>query len=215
MASPALNKVQRQLEKHGLLLLADAKLPCVVTVIAGKPVRGSWWAALAGKLIYNTANELEAQQDVQILKLISGKITFVHRRLWPALYAIGAARETWQTGALSKDAKAVLSQLDKNGELFTDALVAVGGFTSKAAGSAAKELEKNLLAICEGFRVEGRHHRHLRSWSQWAKQVGLKGKKVSPRAAKEELSNMLKLLNAEYGASGTLPWPSKRKSGAC
>jgi hypothetical protein len=54
--------------------------------------------------------------------LISGKITFVHRKLWQKLVAVGSAREGWQIDKLSPSAKLLLRQLDKNGSVLTNQL---------------------------------------------------------------------------------------------
>ena len=66
-----------QLRSHGLLLQAD-----VCALVAGAPVRGSWWADPASHDIFRASCELEAHPDVLVCKLISGKVTYVHRTLW-------------------------------------------------------------------------------------------------------------------------------------
>ncbi|MGH2582561.1 MAG: AlkZ-related protein [Anaerolineales bacterium] len=206
-----LRRALKELELRGLLLLADAWLPSVVSVIVGRPVSGSWWSAPEGKLIYNTANDLERHPDALIVKLLSGKLTFVHRRLWPAIYAIGIARESWQMQSLSEEAKWLLRKLDKNGEVYTDALVAVGGVSFKAVGTAAKELEKGLLAVIHGFRLEGKHHRHLQSWPDWAVKAGMFEKKMASSEGKKQLSGATQRLNTEFGAKAKTPWPRNKK----
>jgi hypothetical protein len=201
-----LKKCLAALEQRGVLLLADAKLPSVVSVIKGKPIPGSWWQDAAGNLIYKTANELEVHRDVVVVKLLSGKLTFVHRRFWPALFAIGNAKESWQARELTGTSKMVLQKLEKDGELYTDALVAVGGYSYKGVSAAAKQLETSLLVLSQGFRVEGRHHRHLRSWKHWAKDVGLPSKRKNVNIAKLEFEQIVQGLYKEFGAKAALPW---------
>ena len=75
-------RARAALERWGLLLLQDPVLPSLATLIAGAPIRGSWWGHARGGDIFRVANELE--QEVVTAKLIDGKVTFVHRRLWPA-----------------------------------------------------------------------------------------------------------------------------------
>jgi hypothetical protein len=48
-------------------------------------VRGSWWGHPASAAIFEALNELAASPDVVRLRLVQGKVTLVHRRLWPAL----------------------------------------------------------------------------------------------------------------------------------
>lgn len=196
------------LRKHGLLLMADNKLPSMMGIIVGKAVPGSWWAHPRGVLIYNTANELEEHADVMMVKLISGKLTFVHRRLWPALVAVGSANEDWQLRGLNETGRSVLVELAKAGELYTDALVAVGGYEQKTLNAAARQIELRLLAVSAGFRSEGRHQRHLESWAHWKRRMKIEGK-LSVAKAKQEFENILSELNREFGAQGKLPWAAQ------
>ena len=75
------------LARWGLLLLSDARYPSLASVIAGAPVRGSWWGHPKGRAIFNASCALE--RDAEAPKLVNGKVTFVHRRLWPALAGAG------------------------------------------------------------------------------------------------------------------------------
>ncbi len=81
-----------QLRAQGLLLQQDALLPNVVAAVAGQPVRGSWWAHPQGHAIYNILNALAEHPDVLVTRLVQGKVTFVHRRLWGAVLAVGQSQ---------------------------------------------------------------------------------------------------------------------------
>src|SRR5262249_61631304 len=59
-----------------------------VGAVTGEPVRGSWWGHRLGRLIFNLGGELEGSGEVLAAKLVAGKITFVHRSLWPALLRV-------------------------------------------------------------------------------------------------------------------------------
>src|SRR3954452_23845261 len=93
-----------RLREHGLLLQQDKRLPDVATAVAGEPICGSWWAHPQSHTIFACLSELEQHPDTLVTKLIAGKVTFVHRRLGPAVLAIGIAREPWQFAALTSDA---------------------------------------------------------------------------------------------------------------
>src|SRR5262245_48059619 len=85
-------RVLAALAERGLLLLADQRLPSVATLVAGEPVRGSWWGHARGGAIFAVAQRLEAlAPEVVCARLVSGKETYLHRRLWPALVGVGAA----------------------------------------------------------------------------------------------------------------------------
>jgi hypothetical protein len=71
---------------HGVVLLsARGAAPSLADWVAREPIRGSWWAHPRGHEIYALANALGDSPDVLVCRLLAGKRTFVHRRLWPAL----------------------------------------------------------------------------------------------------------------------------------
>jgi hypothetical protein len=73
-------------EKHGVVLAsARGAVPSVAERVAGEPIVGSWWAHPKGKAIFAALSELDDSDDVRCFKLVDGKVTFVHRRMWPAL----------------------------------------------------------------------------------------------------------------------------------
>jgi hypothetical protein len=74
------------LERHGLLLAsARGPLPNLAEAVAGEPIRGSWWAHARGRQIFAVLRFLEQSPDVLVCRLVEGKLSLVHRRLWPAL----------------------------------------------------------------------------------------------------------------------------------
>ena len=78
-------------ERHGVVLhAARGPLPNLAEAIAGDPVRGSWWSHPKGKEIFRAAEAICESPNVLVCKLIGGKITYVHRRLWPALVKLAS-----------------------------------------------------------------------------------------------------------------------------
>jgi hypothetical protein len=156
-------RLLKALRETGLLMMADQVLPSAVTILAGEPVKGSWWGHPDGNRIYNTLNELFDHPDVAAVPLVNGKVTFVHRDLWRALVGVGLAGEAWQTAKLPAPAKALLARVRKEGE-------------TRASGPAAKQLEARLLVVGEQEHIEsGKHVKVLRTWELWAKARALKG----------------------------------------
>ena len=86
-------EVRRELERLGLLLLQDKKLPSVATIFGGgKAMSGSWWGHPCGQEMFRCLNDIE---DIAVTtRLIAGKVTFVHKRLWPALAGARIAIES-------------------------------------------------------------------------------------------------------------------------
>src|SRR5205085_8745956 len=53
-------------------------------------IRGSWWAHPKSREIFRTLSEVSDSPDVLVCKLIDGKLTYVHRRLWPTLVKLAS-----------------------------------------------------------------------------------------------------------------------------
>jgi hypothetical protein len=73
-------------ERHGVVLqAARGPVPSLAEAIAGGPIRGSWWGHSKGHEIFRVAEAIRESPDILICKLVEGKVTYIHRRLWPAL----------------------------------------------------------------------------------------------------------------------------------
>jgi hypothetical protein len=73
-------------KKHGVVLqAARGPVQSLAQAVAGGPIRGSWWGHPKGQEIFRAAEAVSDDPDVLVCTLIDGKITYVHRRLWPAL----------------------------------------------------------------------------------------------------------------------------------
>jgi hypothetical protein len=194
----------KKLQRYGILLESDHKLPSIAGLIAGEPIHGSWWGHPKGRAIFRVTRLLAAHHDVLVTKLISGKVTYVYRKLWPAIFTIASSREPWQLHGLSRQAQSLLSQVDQEGILQTDKLPRV--VKSKAIGVIVNELEKKLIIHSAEFHTEtGAHAKFLESWDHWANRIGF-FKKIPMEKAKEQLENLLEKLNKKYKAAATLPW---------
>ncbi len=72
--------------KHGVVLESAAgPVPSLAVAIAGRPIRGSWWSHPRSQEIFELTQTIRGREDVLVCRLVNGKVTFVHRRLWPAL----------------------------------------------------------------------------------------------------------------------------------
>ncbi len=78
-------------KKHGVVLqAARGPVPSFAEHVAGGPIVGSWWAHAHGHEIFALAEAVSESGDVLVCKLVDGKVTYVHRRLWPALVKLAA-----------------------------------------------------------------------------------------------------------------------------
>ena len=72
--------------EHGVVLAsARGNAPRLTEAIVGEPIHGSWWAHPQGRRIFAVLSAVSESKDVLVCRLIGGKITLVHRRLWPLL----------------------------------------------------------------------------------------------------------------------------------
>ncbi len=174
-------RVQKLLAEHGVLLLQDPRCASVVGVMTGEALSRSWWDHPRSHEIFRC---LETLDEIAIpTKLIAGKVTFVHRRLWPALYAVGSAREPWQTRGLSPAARALLNQVP-----------------IRAAGPPVRELEKRLLVRAREVHTEaGRHEIELEAWPK---------SRMSVERAKQELEAAAIATGARIAQ---LPWHTSQR----
>lgn len=148
------------LQRDGLLLKTDTRFPNVASLVAGERVRGTWWAHPAAHDIFRELEALAGHPDVVFVKLVAGKDTLVHRRLWPELLAVATSHERWQFEMLSTEARRLYDEVTRMGEKI-------------ATGPLAKALETRLLVHGEQFHSErGNHTKRLESWRVWAERMG-------------------------------------------
>ena len=82
----ALARALAFVRKHGVVLeAASGPAPSLAEFVAGEPVGGNWWAHPKGREIFAVTRAIREHDDVLVCRLVDGKVTFVHRRLWPAL----------------------------------------------------------------------------------------------------------------------------------
>jgi len=205
--SDSFQRVFQELSDRGFLLMSDANLPSVTGIVAQEPIRGSWWGHAKGREIFAVSEQLSIHQDVLVTKLVSGKVTFVHRPLWPALVQIAGSRDAWQLDGISGVAQSLLSKATQDGVVRTDLLNEFEAPKSKILGQAVLELENRLLVYSEQVHTEsGAHAKALESWEHWAGRTGFVKQEMSVEFAKNEFEARLEDLNFRFRARGELPW---------
>ena len=72
--------------EHGVVLAsANGTAPRLTEAIVGETIKGSWWTHPQSRRIYAILKAVTESDQVLVCRLINGKITLVHRRLWPLL----------------------------------------------------------------------------------------------------------------------------------
>jgi len=76
----------RFVRRHGIVLeSAKGPVPNLAEAIAGSPIRGSWWVHRDSKRIFRATRLARSSDQILVCRLVEGKVTYVHYRLWPAL----------------------------------------------------------------------------------------------------------------------------------
>lgn len=78
-------------EQHGIVLEAarHPRIPSLAQAIAGRPVHGNWWSHPQGRAIFAITRAVRESRHVLVCRVVEGKISFVHERLWPPLVRLG------------------------------------------------------------------------------------------------------------------------------
>lgn len=144
--------------------------------------------------MYRLGRMLRASDEVLTARLVEGKVSFVDRSLWPAVYRVvmEPSRRRPALRGLSPQARALLSSVERERQ--------VRLVKDDPRTGAREALEERLLVhASEAEEPEGHHVTVLRSWRDW----------VSPtlQEASETLSfeaALTRLREACAGAPGGL-----------
>ena len=185
----------KEFSRRGILLKQDSHLPDAVGFMAGGPIRGSWWSHPGAHALFDALQEFSQAPDVLLVKLVGGKDTFVHRRLWSALLGVAQEGAAWQVDGLTPAAETLLASVSAQGSV-------------QATGAAAKEIQLRLLAHGRQVHTEsGRHALVLEPWSEWQRRKKVKA--LAPEAGRELLESVL----AEMGGKADLlPWRRRKRT---
>lgn len=83
------DEAARFVRTHGVVLESGAgPVPSLANAIAGEAIRGSWWGHERSREVFALTRSIRDDPDVLVCRLIDGKITYVHRRLWAALVRV-------------------------------------------------------------------------------------------------------------------------------
>lgn len=130
------SKWVKLVEKHGIMLAAaHGPILNIAQAVAGEPIVGGWWAHPKGKAIFAALSEIDDSHDVRCFKLIDGKVTFVHRRMWPALVRLGNA------GAVATDLLGSVQQEHLPTGEHRNSIVPFPDWVDDATATAASKLD--------------------------------------------------------------------------
>lgn len=81
-----LERLMQWIAGQGIVLeSARGPVPSVAEHVAGETIRGSWWTHPKSGEIFRLTRAVRDADEILVCRLVDGKITFVHRKVWPAL----------------------------------------------------------------------------------------------------------------------------------
>jgi hypothetical protein len=90
-------------ETNGIVLeSAHGRVPTFADFVAGQRV-SRWWSDPKGRLIFTLTRAMRDSPDVLTCRFIDNKITYIHRRLWPALVKLSGELDTSKLGAIREE----------------------------------------------------------------------------------------------------------------
>jgi hypothetical protein len=135
--------------KHGVVLeAATGPVPALATAIAGAPIRGSWWSHAKSREIFKLTRAVRDSSDILVCRLVDGKITYVHRRLWAAL--VCASKR------FPRDHLAQVNEKHTTSGRHVNAEIAFPGWVSPEVSAEAGQLDERSALAQLGSWVQGR-----------------------------------------------------------
>jgi len=93
----------RFVETNGVVLeSARGRVPTFAEFVVGERV-SRWWSHPKGRLIFALTRALRDSPEVLTCRLVDGKVTYVHRRLWAALVKLSGELDTRNLGAIREE----------------------------------------------------------------------------------------------------------------
>ncbi len=122
--------------RHGVVLASGkGPVPNLAEAVAGEPIRGSWWGHPKGTEIFRALGAVQDSPDVLCFRLVEKKITFVHRRLWPALVRLA--------GDLGKERLAAVRQEHTPSGAHRNVRTSFPKWMTREVDAAAKDLSES------------------------------------------------------------------------
>ena len=106
-------------------------------------MKGGWWAHPKGNEIFLLSRAIRRSPDVLVCRLVDGKITYIHRRLWPALVRLAGQFSKQRLAAV----KEVHTSAGKHKLLVTPFPTWVPNEVARAAQKLTEEEAASQLAL--------------------------------------------------------------------
>lgn len=195
-------KIYKLLQKDKILLLQDKSFPNIVSKIVEEKIFGSWWGHPLANSIYNGLGWLEHNQNILVIKLLDGKVTYIHEGLFADIYSIVNETRDWQTKKLKPDELNLLKYISKKNRVLSDD-PKLKEFAKDPKKSLAT-LEKKLLVYSAEEHTES--GKHVKEFIPWKKSKIFTKDLTDYETAKSNIEKIVTKLNKESSSKAKLPW---------
>ena len=101
--TPSADEALNFVKTNGIVLeSAHGRVPTFVDFVAGERVSG-WWNHPKGRSIFALTRMIRDSPDVLICRLVDRKVTYIHRRMWPALVKLADEFDESDLGAIREE----------------------------------------------------------------------------------------------------------------
>ncbi|MCZ6834468.1 MAG: hypothetical protein O7G85_01715 [Planctomycetota bacterium] len=89
--------------QHGIILeSAKGSVPNLADTVAGEAIKGSYWGHPRGDEIFMLTRAIRSSEEILVCRLVNGKVTYVHRRLWDSIFRLQDCFEKEDLGAIKE-----------------------------------------------------------------------------------------------------------------
>ena len=90
--------------ENGVVLeSARGPVPSLAEAIVGEPIGGSWWGHPLSHTIYAIISAVREDPAILVCRLVGGRVTHIHKRLWPALARLAPELADWRIAAVREE----------------------------------------------------------------------------------------------------------------
>jgi hypothetical protein len=195
-------KIYKLLEADKILLLQDKSFPNIVSKIVGGKIVGSWWGHPLANPIYNGLGWLEHNRNVLVIKLLDGKVTYIHESLFSEIYSIVSETRNWQLKNLKPDDLKLFKYVSKKNKVPSDdpQLKNLVKDTKKSFAI----LENKLMLFCEEEHTES--GKHIKIFMPWKKSKIHCKNPTHYDLARNTVEKVIADLNKRSASKAKLPW---------
>lgn len=192
--------ILKQIEKHQILLLQDQKFPNIIQLITGDTCKGSWWSHPQANSIYNGLAWLADNSSIFTVKLLDGKMTYLHENLLNDFYTIVMKPRDWQLKKLKQSDLEVFNVIKTNKKISSDDIQ----YKTIEIKKSLARLEKKLLI--QGTEQHTKSGKHIKIYHRWKAPKNFKIQSQNINNSILKFEKIVENFNLISESAVKLPW---------